>query len=347
MAKISWPKQLKRVLMLLVLALIVQVLVLPQLAGSRKALETLGDVDWWYLLGGVVLEAGAILAYAGLTRTLTSVSFTRAAQITLASTGVSHVVPGGGVASMSVGYRLLTRSGVRGEDAGFALATQGLGSAVVLNAILWLALVITIPISGFDPVYGTAAIVGAALIALVAAAVLLLTRGRDATARFVVRLASKVPFVDEDRIHDAMYRIADRLTVLLSDRRLLLRAGAWATLNWLLDAASLWVFVAAFGVEMSINGLLIAFGIAYVLAALPITPGGLGVVEAVLTTMLVAFGAPRAEALLGVVTYRLINFWLPIPLGALAYLTLHLDRSFRDEVAEVAAEAATDQGSTT
>jgi uncharacterized protein (TIRG00374 family) len=330
-------------LMLLVLALVVQVLVLPQLAGTRKAIEVLGDVDVRWLIAGVLLEIGAFLAYGQLTRALTGLSFVTAARITLASTGISHVVPGGGVASVSFGFRMLTRAGVRGEDAGFALATQGLGSAVVLNVILWLALVVTIPLRGFDPVYGTAAIVGAVLITLVGAAVLLLTRGRDATARFVVRLADKVPFVPAERVGEGMHHLADRLSMLLRDRKLLGRSFVWAALNWLLDAASLWVFVAAFGVSVSPDVLLVAFGIAYVVAAIPITPGGLGVVEAVLTSMLVAGGAPRAEALLGVAAYRLVNFWLPIPLGALAYLSLHVGRRFRDEVAE----AAADQGVTT
>ena len=68
-----------------------------------------------------------------------------------------------------------------------------------------------------------------------------------------------------------------------------------------------------------------AYGLANVLAAIPLTPGGLGVVEATLTSTLVGFSTPRAVAMLGVVGYRLVNFWLPIPLGGLAYLSLQLD----------------------
>jgi hypothetical protein len=71
-------------------------------------------------------------------------------------------------------------------------------------------------------------------------------------------------------------------------------------------------------------GLIVAFGLANVVAAIPITPGGLGVVEAVLTSTLVGFGVPRATAVLGVLTYRLANFWLPIPLGGLAYVSLQV-----------------------
>ena len=94
---------------------------------------------------------------------------------------------------------------------------------------------------------------------------------------------------------------------------------------WLCDAGSLFVFVGAFGHWVNPDGLLVAYGVAYVVAAIPITPGGLGVVEVTLTSILVGFGTPRGIATLGVVAYRLINFWLPIPLGGLAYLSLQVN----------------------
>ena len=62
-----------------------------------------------------------------------------------------------------MGYRLMTLSGVNGPDAGFALATAGLGSAVVLNLIFWIALMVSIPIRGVNPGYATAAIAGIVL----------------------------------------------------------------------------------------------------------------------------------------------------------------------------------------
>jgi uncharacterized protein (TIRG00374 family) len=102
------------------------------------------------------------------------------------------------------------------------------------------------------------------------------------------------------------------------------RAIGWAAANWLLDAASLWIFLAAFGHRTSIDGLLIAYCLANVLGALPITPGGLGIIEGVLTPTLVGFGVPGGVAVLGVVSWRLVNFWLPIPAGGIAYLSLKL-----------------------
>jgi uncharacterized protein (TIRG00374 family) len=68
--------------------------------------------------------------------------------------------------------------------------------------------------------------------------------------------------------------------------------------------------------------LLVAYGLANILAVIPITPSGLGVVEGVLIPTLVGFHVPKTTAILGVISYRLINFWLPIPVGGVSYLSL-------------------------
>lgn len=321
-------RRLRRVATLLVGAFVVNYLVLPQLAGARKALHLLGDVQPGWLVAGVVLEAAAILAYAELTRTVlppaSRPSLRRMTAITMSTLGLSHVVPGGNAVGSSMGYRLLTATGVRGADAAFAIATQGIGSAVVLNVLLWIGLVVSIPIRGINPLYGTAAVLGALLLAAVGGAVVLLTKGEQRLAAVVCRSANRVPFLEGEAVAAVLARVAERLRELAADPRLLARAGGWALLNWLLDAASLWVFLAAFGYRVGLDGLIISYGLANVLAAIPLTPGGLGVVEGVLSATLVGFGAPRGIALLGVVSYRLLNFWLPIPLGALAYLSLRV-----------------------
>ena len=67
-----------------------------------------------------------------------------------------------------------------------------------------------------------------------------------------------------------------------------------------------------------------SYGLANVLGAIPITPGGLGIIEGVLTPSLVGFGVPRAAAVLGVLSWRLVNFWLPIPVGGLSYLSFRI-----------------------
>jgi uncharacterized protein (TIRG00374 family) len=326
MARVSTKRSLKRLLLLLVLFFVVDHLVLPQLAGARHAVDVLDDVEPAWLVAGVVLEILSIVAFARLTWTLlppeSRPSMPTAVRITLSSLGLSHVIPGGTAAGTSLGYRLLTNAGASGPEAGFAIASQGLGSAVVLNAVLWAGLIVSMPARGFDPLYGTAAILGGLLLATVGVAILLATRGEDRVISVSCRVAGHLPFVDEDTVAGALRRVAEQLRTLRGQPRVLLKATFWAAANWLLDMAALAVFLAAFGATVPVDGLVVSYGVAYVLAAIPITPGGLGVVEATLTALLVGFGVPRAQALVGVVSYRVANFWLPIPAGAAAYLAL-------------------------
>jgi uncharacterized protein (TIRG00374 family) len=102
-----------------------------------------------------------------------------------------------------------------------------------------------------------------------------------------------------------------------------------ATLNWLLDAGALWCSVRAFGHSLGPVGLVVAYGLANVAAALPFTPVGLGIVEGILVPTLVAFETTRGVAILGVLTWRLFSFWIPIPIGLACYapLATHHDAS--------------------
>jgi uncharacterized protein (TIRG00374 family) len=329
---------------LLILALIVEYLVVPQLAGPRKVARLITQVNPLLLLAGVGLEAASLVCYALLTRTVlpggSKPKFSTIFRIQLSTLSVSHCAPGGSATGAALGYRLMTQAGITGGDVGFALAMQGIGSAVMLNLILWLALIVSIPVWGFSAVYLIAAAAGVVLLLGSAGLVFAFTRGEEHVGAALERAATRVPFVDGRAFRRSFVQVANRIQELGRQRRVLAQAMAWAAANWLLDAASLAVFVGAFGHWVNPDGLLVAYGLANVLAVIPLTPGGLGVVEATLTSILVGFGTARGVATLGVVAYRLINFWLPIPLGGAAYVSLQVDprgstneRGHRREVA--------------
>lgn len=318
----------RRGTLLVLLGLVVEYLVLPQIGGLAHSLHLLGRVNVGFVVLAVLLEVASLASYAKLTKAVLpprASRFSRIWRIDLSTLAVSHVLPGGTAGGNGLGYRLLTHEGVSAGDAGIALAIQGIGSALVLNTILWLALIVSIPLAGFNPIYATAAIIGALLLAAFASLVLLLTKGEERAAIALRNLVSRLPFLKQgaaDTADRLLHQVVARIRIMAADRALLRRAVLWAAANWLLDAASLFVFLIAFGKTENPDGLLVAYGLAYVLAAIPVTPGGLGVVEGVLVPSLVGFGATRAVAVVAVIGYRLINFWLPIPVGAACYLSL-------------------------
>jgi uncharacterized protein (TIRG00374 family) len=309
-----------------VLAVVVEYLVVPQIAGTRNSWHLLLNVRNGWLLLAVALEAASLAAYAALTRAMLPrgerPGYATVLGIDLSTMAASHVVPAGSAVGLGLGYRLLTRAGVSGSGAVFAKATQAVGSAVVLNIILWLALVASIPMHGFSPVYGPIAIVGLVLLTAAAVLLALVLHGDVQAAHVLARLLGRLPMVSEDRVRRGVLSAAGHLRTFAADRRRLTVTFVLAAANWLLDAGALWASVQAFGHTLGPDGLLVPYGIAAVLAALPITPAGLGVVEASLIPSLVAFSTPRGVAILGVLAWRAISFLLPIPIGAASYLLL-------------------------
>ena len=328
---------------LVLIFLFVFYVALPLLASHRSEVSALSHIHVQYLILGVLFEIGALAAYTQLTHAVLPPDGPkrfRLFRINMSTLALSHVSPGGTAPGAALGFRLLTQSGVSGSDAGMALGTQGIGSAVVLNVLFWLALVAFLLVHGFhapashhqgSSVSGSvlvfvAAAVGVVLLAAFGALFYLLTRGQQRAEVLARRIAVRLRLPNPDRQVALVRRMAERFGVLMDDRPLLYRALGWATANWVLDAASLWVFVAAFSHFISPVDLMVAYGLANILAAIPITPGGLGVVEFVLVSMITGFGPTAGQALSGVLAYRAVNFWLPIPFGGLAYASLEFER---------------------
>lgn len=308
------------------MVVVVEFLVVPRLVASSRHLDLLARVHPAWLVAGTALEGAAIVSYSLLTRTMLPPGgprLNRLMRITLATTALEHVVPGGVVAGPALGVQLLTSSGVAAADAAFVVIAQAVWSAIVLNALLWMALLASLPVDGLRPVYLVVTVLGLVAMLLTAALILTFTRGEARAVRVVRWLGGHLPRVGPDRLEAAVLRVAGSIEHLRS-RSLLVRGTVWAALNWLLDAAALWAFLAAFGATVQPAELFVAYGVANVLAVIPVVPAGLGIIEVSTVSLLVSFGLPAAVATFGVLAWRLVNFWLPIPVGALAYLSLRL-----------------------
>lgn len=324
------PRNVKITLMVLFLFFVGEYILLPELASARKEFHQLRHLNFLWLILGLALEVGALLAYAEVTRTVLSPgapSRFRIFRINMWALAISHTLPGGTVPGTAASYRLLTESNVPGSTAAFGLAAQGIGSAVVLNLIFWFALVISIPLQGYNPAYGFGALLGVLLLGFFAGLVLLLTRGERQASLFVRRVGHRLPFVRAEALVSLLQKVADRMKILFTNSELLTRAGIWAAANWLLDAASLYVFLFAFGVHLDPVDVLVAYGLANILAVIPLTPGGLGVIELTAASVLTGFGASGTAAAAGVLSWRAVNFWLPIPFGGASYLSLRVARA--------------------
>ena len=306
-------------------AVIVWYFILPQL--RRVHLSLLAHLGAGWLVAGTLLEGGCLLCYSLLTRSLLppgSLRMGTVIRIDLACTALCHSVPAGSTASAALGYRLFTSRGVQPRDMCFVLACQGPGASLVLNVLLWGALAVTIPATGFQPGYLAAGIAGSCGLALAAGLYLLVTRGEERAVRLARAAAGRIRWGSAEAAERPVRAFAAAARSFCRDRRRMRRALLWASAYWLLQAGSLWCFTASLGRYLDPVVLFAAFGVASVAAALPLTPAGLGVVEVALPLLMTAGGITAGTATVAVLGWRLVSYWLPIPVGGIAYASLHL-----------------------
>jgi hypothetical protein len=320
---------------LFVLMLVIEYLVVPELVGASKDLHLLGQMNVFWLVIGAICEYVSLFCYALLMKVLlppeSRPKLSKLFRIELVAAAVAHVVPAGTLGTAAFGFRLFTAEGVPARDTAVMLTVKSVGSALVMNIMLWLSLVILIPVAGFQPIYVSVAIAGM-IVLLVAGGLLLgVTHGAEPASRLVRAIADKIPGLSGERAERAILEANDSLSTLTRKKKVLAKAAVWAGLNWVLDAASLWCFVAAFGKLVNPVELFAAYGIATVVGMVPVTPGGLGVIDSLAPLLLVGFGVPRNVATLAVLGWRLVNFWLPIPVGALSYASLKASPLIRSD----------------
>lgn len=319
-----------RVGTVLVLVAAVEYVVVPRLAGAEKIVRLLTTVNPWWVIAAVAMEALSLLSYSLLSLQILEVrgkGLWWMLRTDLSGLAVSHLVPAGAAAGNAVRYRLLRTAHMSVEDASAGVSLEGVGSLLALLTVLWTGLGTAALFYGPSPVYLIPVVIGGVVIVLA-----VLGRRHARGSWLGIRLAGALPAMVPKRFRSRLVAAARTFVAeadrLLADRRRLRDCAKWAIANWCFDSASLWCFLAAFGVHLDPVGTVVAYAVANTLGALPITPGGLGLVEGSLIPGLIAFGGPAQAVLLGALSWRLIEFWVPIPLGGRAYLSLRVHHRF-------------------
>ncbi len=226
------PRQIKWTITIVALFFVLEYLLLPEIASARKSLNLLGEVNVFWLILGVLLEFGALAAYAELSHTVLTPDSPHRFQLLPGQ----HVEPGRQprparrhrarlgrrlpAADRARGPRQRRRVRSRHPGRRFGGGPQRASSGSPCSS----------PSRSTATTRSTAfaAIAGVILISLFAGTVLLLTRGKHSAADYLHRLAAHLPFINPDRISTLVQSIADRLVILLRDRALLVHALEWA-----------------------------------------------------------------------------------------------------------------------
>ena len=318
------PRWLRLVVALVLLVAAFVYGVLPSLVTAESDVQQLRDASIWLLVLAFLLESASLATYTGLTRAILPaglpVGWWTQFAIDLAGNGASHALPGGGATASALRYRMMRSVGISSGASMATSAMQPTISDLALGACYVAGVLSVLPeLHGRPSLLITAAGTATVIIGAVVSAMVAARRGQVPVARAANRRSRLAT-----RLAELWWRLRVEVLELLRDDVRTRRAAVFAVANWLFDASCLYVCLWAYGDRASPGLVLTAYGFASLLGLLPLTPGGLGIVEGSLIPLLVAFGVAGPVAVLGTLTWRLFQFWLPVPAGGLCYLALKL-----------------------
>ena len=239
----------------------------------------------------------------------------------LAGNAASKVVPGGAATGGVVQGRMLVASGRPVGHVTSALLATGLLSTGVLLTLP----VVTVPALLIGPPPARQMQLGL-VVSLVVGVVII---GIGVILLALPRVLATVGYVTGGLVHPVVHRVTAQGTALMLSRQRVRVAAAFhghwyravlaAAGNRMLDYAALIAALVAVGAHARPSEVLLAYVVAMALAMVPLTPGGLGFVETGLTGTLVLAGVDADAAVVATLLYRLMSFWLPIPVGALTW----------------------------
>lgn len=268
-------------------------------------LPTLRRADPGRLLAAASLEAlSYVLPGIGLRLMAPELRPRRALQITLAALGVGPLLPGSPLTGSGIAFAELRR--------------EGAGSAAA--AARAAALVIAVPAASMALLAGPALAASGALTPLPAGwKGVVIFAGAGALGLGGAIAAAVAGVWASPRIQRPLELAGGRA---VASRLLALGAAAW-----ICDAGCLWLTGSALHVNLPPGSLPMAYIAAIAIASLPVLPGGLGAVEATVPAIFAAGGGVYLSALVAVIAWRVLAFWIPTAAGGLALASLHRRRS--------------------
>jgi putative heme transporter len=316
---------------------------LPKIADYRDVWAVVKELSWEWVAALAGAAALNVLTFAPPWQVaLPGLRFRPALMMTQASAAMSLILPGGGAPGMATSYAMLRTRGFPGRDVARAVTLTSVWNQLANFAYPILAVFLLTVAGQQATVLATAAFVGVAMLG-VAVGALVLVLYSDRMARDVGDAAASAASLVLTRLHRApvgwtgtSFERFRREAVDLLRRR-------WHALTLATFTGSLTVFLALAvslralqvpAAEVSILEAFAAWALARLLGSIPITPGGIGVVELSLTGTLIGFGGNNAGVVAAVLVFRFLTMVPTLVLGLIAAATWRRHRRYEPAVPE-------------
>jgi uncharacterized protein (TIRG00374 family) len=331
------PRRIITLILAVGLLIVAVYVIFPKVVGVSTSIDSLGEATWYWVVAAVGFLGLAFLSYTALFRGVLGgrdpddparqrLDLRASWQITMSGFAATVLFSAAGAGGVALTYWALRQAGIPRRRAACRMVAflALLYSVYLISLIVFGVLLRTGAVSGEAPVSVTiipAAIAGGVL--------------------FVLLMVTLIPGDAERRVRDfgrfpRFTKIAGRLATVpatlasgirtavdhLRNPRLGPQAYLAAIGYWAGNIGILWASFHAFGVHVPLAVVVQGFFVGMVANLAPSPAAGVGTVDAGLIGSFVVFGLPSDAVFPAVLVFRLIGFWLPIPVGVVAYLRL-------------------------
>ena len=313
----------------LVLLVLLFVGVIPKFASYSDTWAHMTELGaWWWAAIAVAATVTQISGVWIYQAALPGLRLSRGFLEIETTSAISNTVPSGGAVAVGMTYKMFTSFGFSDLDVSTAVVVTGVWNLAAKLALPVVAVAL-LAVTAHPPKAAlSAAAVGAGVMVLAGLALWLVFRS-ETTARWLGRLADGVVNwvlhffhkAETDRIDRAVLHFRGQTLETVQRRGWLLTGTALA--SQLVTLALVLIIVRAVGItdgQVSFAAVFTSFAVARLAGAVPVTPGGLGTVDAAFVSMLAAFGTNASHALAADLLWRLTTYLLPLVLGLVAYL---------------------------
>jgi uncharacterized membrane protein YbhN (UPF0104 family) len=307
-------KRVLGVVALLGVLLLVAVLA-PGLGAVRDRLR---DVAPGWIVAAVVFELLSALSYVLMFRPVfcSIMPWRSAAEVGLSEVATGSIIPASGAGGIALGAWVLSRAGMSAET----IARRSVAFLLLKSSVNFVAVAI-VGLSVFLGLLGPPQSMWLTLLPAAMAVVVLVAVG------LIGKLPTgRAPAEDDGRLRKLWAHSRRALVSGTAEAGLLLRRHdpllmAGIVGYWIWDNLALWATFHAVGESPGWGTILLAYLIGQLGGLLPI-PGGIGGIDGGLIGTFIVFGASASATTAAVLAYRLILFWIPLVLGAVAFLSL-------------------------
>ncbi|HEY4927999.1 MAG TPA: lysylphosphatidylglycerol synthase transmembrane domain-containing protein [Acidimicrobiales bacterium] len=319
---IRWKSLVKRSIAIAFTGIVLY-LVAPSILSVLHSWPRLATLNLLWFIPALVSEGAHFACTFALQRiALRTKAWFAVITAQLAGNAISLIVPGGAAAGAAVQFRMLGTAGMDATESVSGLTAfsfLGIGGLLALPVFVLPVVVFGAPVASDLSHAAWVGAIGFVLFAAFGAIVMatdapLLWAGRAAQAVRNRVLKKRKP----------LEGLPERLLTQRNVIRTVLGQQWWEAAllsvgRLLFDYLCLLFCVRAVGADPRPSLILLAYAVAGVIGLLPITPGGIGIVEASLAGILALAGLDGAQAVLATLAYRLASYWMPMMAGPIAY----------------------------